>query len=58
MQLLFPPKVIKSKEDNMKKKYLKPDAEYISLEAKDLITADNFGAGGFMSSVDNEDDWV
>ena len=42
----------------MKKKYLKPDAEYISLEAKDLITADNFGAGGFMSSVDNEDDWV
>ena len=35
----------------MKKKYLKPEAEYISLEAKDVITEDfiggNMSAGEF-----------
>ena len=37
----------------MKKKYLKPKAEYISLEAKDIIT-DDFGLGGNMSTGEFE----
>ena len=41
----------------MKKKYLKPDAEYIGLEAEDIIT-DDMAPGGSMSNVENEDDWV
>ena len=40
----------------MKKKYLKPEAEYISLEAEDIIT-DNFFEGE-MSNVEMPDDWI
>lgn len=42
----------------MKKTYLKPEAEYISFEAKDIITDDvldgEFG-GGILSGVEGEE---
>ena len=41
----------------MKKEYLKPTAEYISLEAEDIIT-DDFGLGGNMSVGEGEEDLV
>ena len=40
----------------MKKKYLKPEAEYISLEAEDIVTDDFMDAS--MRGEENEDDWV
>ncbi len=39
----------------MKKKYLKPEAEYISLEAEDIITDVPGMDGGYDSSM--PDDW-
>jgi hypothetical protein len=41
----------------MKKKYLKPEAEYISLEAEDIVT-DDFGLGGDMSLGEGDGDLV
>lgn len=40
----------------MKKNYVKPEAEYISLEAKDIITDLN-GPGGGMGNDDDDLDF-
>ena len=41
----------------MKKKYLKPEAEYISLEAKDIVTNEDEWVPGANMSTGEFTDW-